>query len=133
MGAHCPPPLPRKIGLRNGPCLACVYQLLGARGKLGEHAKIVCKVLSQLPKCIHNSIDAQLKHGPFHLEHCHFKRKLMKYIILLNHSERFDWLNAITRFDRCTGVRLSRFRRTLGPYKKGAKNCQLCSRSCTIC
>ena len=90
-------------------------------------------VLSQLPKCIHNSIDAQLKHGPFHSEHCHFKRKLMKYIILLNHSERFDWLNAITRFDRCTGVRLSRFRRTLGPYKKGAKNCQLCSRSCSIC
>ena len=85
-------------------------------------------VLFQLPKCIHNSIDAQLKHGPFLLEHCHFKRKLIKYIILLNHSERFDWLNAITRFDRRTGVRLSRFTCTLAPYKKRAKNCrQLCS------
>ena len=29
------------------------------------------------------------------------------YRILLNHSERFDWLNAITRFDRRTGARLS--------------------------
>ena len=90
-------------------------------------ASLASRVLSQLPKCIHNSIDAQPKHGPFLLEHCHFKRKLIKYRILLNHSERFDWLNAITRFDRRTGVRLSRFRCTLAPYKKRAKNCQLCS------
>ena len=51
----------------------------------------------------------------------HFKRKLIKCRILLNHSERFDWLNAITRFDRRTGVRLSRFRCTFTPYKKRAK------------
>ena len=90
-------------------------------------ASLASWVLSQLPKCIHNSIDAQLKHGPFLLEHWHFKRKRMKYRVLLNDSERFDWLNAITRFNRPTGVRLSRFRCTLAPYKKRAKNCQLCS------
>ena len=28
-------------------------------------ASLASQVLSQLPKCIHNSIDAQLKHGPF--------------------------------------------------------------------
>ena len=71
---------------------------------------LASRVLSQLPKCIHNSIDAQLKHGLFLLEHCHFKHKMINYRILLNHSGHFDWLNAITRFDRRTGVRLSRFR-----------------------
>ena len=86
------------------------------------NASLASRVLSQLLKCIHNSIDAQLKRGPFLLEHCHFKRKLIKYRILLNHSEHFDWLNAITRFDRRTGVRLSRFRCTLALYKKRAKN-----------
>ena len=90
-------------------------------------ASLASRVLSQLPKCIHNSIDAQLKHGSFLLEHCHFKHKLTKYRILLNHVERFDWLNAITRFDRRTPVRLSRSRCTLAPYKKRAKNCQICS------
>ena len=92
-------------------------------------ASLASRVLSQLPKCIHNSIDARLKHGPFLLEHCHFfqKRRLIKYRTLLNHSERFDWLNTITRFDRRTGVRISRFRCTLAPYKKSTKNCQLCS------
>ena len=39
-------------------------------------ASLASQVLSQLPKCIHNSIDAQLKHRPFLLEHCHFKHKL---------------------------------------------------------
>ena len=90
-------------------------------------ASLASRVLSQLPKCIHNSIDAQIKYGPFLLEHCHFKRKLIKYRILLNHFERFDLLNAITRFDRRTAVRLSRFRCTLALYEKRAKNCQLCS------
>ena len=71
-------------------------------------ASLASRVLSQLSKCIHNSIDAQLKHGPFLLEHCHFKRELIKYRILLIHSQRFDWLNAIMRFDRRTGVRLSK-------------------------
>ena len=66
-------------------------------------ASSASRVLSQLPKCIHKSIDAQLKYGPFLLEHCRFKRELIKCRILLNHSERFDWLNAITRFDRRTG------------------------------
>ena len=89
-------------------------------------ASVASRVLSQLPKCIRNSIDPQLKHGPFLLEHRHFKRKLIKYGILLNHSERFDWLNAITRFDRRTGVRLLRFRCTLAPNKKRTKNSQLC-------
>ena len=78
-------------------------------------ASLASRVLSQLPKCIQNSIDAQLKHEPFLLEHCHFRRKLLKYGILLNHFKNFDWLNAITRFDRRTGVRLSRFRCTLAP------------------
>ena len=67
-------------------------------------ASLASRVLSQLPKCIHNSIDAQLNHGPFLLEHCHSKRKLIKHRILLKHSERFDWLNAITQFYRRTGV-----------------------------
>ena len=97
-----------------------------ARGE--AKCSLASRVLSQLPKCIHNSIDAQLKHGPFLLEHCHFKRKLIKYRILLNHSEHFDWLNAITQFDRCMGVHLSRFRCMLTPYKKCTKNCQLCSK-----
>ena len=66
-------------------------------------ASLASQVLAQLPKCIHNSIDAQLKHGPFLLENCHSKRKVIKYRILLNHSERFDWLNAITRFGRTHG------------------------------
>ena len=84
-------------------------------------ASLASQVLSQLPKCINSSIDAQLKHGPFLLEHCHIKRKLIKYRILLNHSERFDWLNVIMRFDRRTGVRLSRFRCTHAPYKNARK------------
>ena len=110
---------------------------MDAHGKLGEHersiewyevklrASLASQVLSQLPKCIHNSIDAQLKHRPFLLEHCHFKRKQIKYRILLNHYECSVWLNAITKFDRCTGMHLSRFRWTLAPYKKQVKNCQL--------
>ena len=89
-------------------------------------ASLASRVLSQLPKCIHNSIDAQLKHGQFLLEHCQFKRKLIKYRILLDYSDYFDWLNAITWFDRRMGVRLSRFRCTLVSYKMRAKNCQLC-------
>ena len=59
-------------------------------------ASLASRVLSQLPKCIHNLIDAQLKHGPFLLEHCHFKCIMIKYRIPLNHSDHFDWLNAIT-------------------------------------
>ena len=95
-------------------------------------ASLVSRVLSQFPKCIYNSIDAQLKHGPFLLEHCHFKYKLIKYRILLNHSECFDWLNAITRFDRHTGMHLSRFRCTLMSYKKCTKYCQICSNTVLI-
>ena len=95
--------------------------------KAKPSASLATRVLSQLPKRIHNSIDAQLKHGLFLLEHCHFKRKQIKYRVLLNHSRRFDWLNAITRFDRRTGMRLSRFKCTFAPYKKYAKNYQLCS------
>ena len=93
-------------------------------------ASLASRVLSQLPKCIHNSIDAQLKHGAFLLEHCYFKCKLIKYGILLNHFECFDWLSAITRFDRRMGVHLLRFRCMFAQYKKGAKNCQLCSKPC---
>ena len=33
-------------------------------------ASLASRVLPQLPKCIHNSIDAQLTHGSFLLEHC---------------------------------------------------------------
>ena len=29
------------ILLRNGPCLACVYRVMDARGKLGEHERNV--------------------------------------------------------------------------------------------
>ena len=76
-------------------------------------ASLASRVLSQLTKCIHNSIDAQLKHEPFLLEHCHCKRNPIKYRILLNHSERFDWLNAITRFDIRKSVRLSRFTKSM--------------------
>ena len=47
-------------------------------------ASLASRVFSQLPKYIHNSIDAQLKHGPFLLEHCHLKCKLIKYRIVLN-------------------------------------------------
>ena len=62
------------ITLRIGSCLACVYRLMDARGKLGEHegsvrvargeATLALQVPSKLPKRIHNSIDAQLKHEP---------------------------------------------------------------------
>ena len=52
--------------------LACVYRVMDARRKFGEHKKCVRVargaaaslafwVLSKLPKCIHNSIYAQLK------------------------------------------------------------------------
>ena len=85
--------------------------------KAKPSASLASRVLSQLPKCIHDSIDAELKNRPFLLEHGHFKHQLLKYRILLNHSEHFDWLNAIMQFDRCTGVHLSRFRCTLTPCK----------------
>ena len=29
------------FNLRNGPCLACVYRVMDARGKLGEHERSV--------------------------------------------------------------------------------------------
>ena len=32
---------------------------------------LASRVLSLLLKCIHNSTDAKLNHGPFLLEHCH--------------------------------------------------------------
>ena len=101
------------------------------------NASLAFRVLSQLPKCIHNSIGAQLNHGPFLLELCPLlvysvfvrknTRKLIKYKVLHNLSERLYWLNVITRFNRRTGVRLSRLSCTLIPYKKRAKNWQLCS------
>ena len=88
---------------------------------------LASRVLSQLPKCILNSIDAQLNHGPFLLEHCHCHfiqflvirstRKLTKYKILQNRSEGFYLLNASTRFDRCMGVRLSSARHTKSARK----------------
>ena len=60
-----------------------ILEFLSLRGtttgeKLGESASLTFRVLSQLPKCIHNSIDAQLKHGLFLLEnyHCHFTQYL---------------------------------------------------------
>ena len=81
----------------------------------------------------HNLINAKLKHGPFRLEHCHChfiqnktcKCKLIKYRILLNHSECVYWLNASTQFNRCMGVHLSRFSCMFALCKKHAKNYQL--------
>ena len=35
-------------------------------------ALLASGVFSQLPTCIHNSTDAQLKHEPFLLEHCQY-------------------------------------------------------------
>ena len=78
----------RKVGI------AREKRLSGTR-RIKPSTSLASRVLSQFPKCIHNSIDAQLNHGPFLLEHSHFKCKLTKYRILLNHSERFDWLNAL--------------------------------------
>ena len=59
------------VNLRICSCLACVYRVMDARGKFGEHEKCVREaqpratiafwVLSKLPACIHNSIYAQLK------------------------------------------------------------------------
>ena len=82
-------------------------------------ASLASRVLSKLPKCIHDSIDAQPNHGPFRSEHyhCHFvqyvffknTRELIKYKIFLNSSECFYWLNTSTRFNRRTGVGLSKF------------------------
>ena len=83
-------------------------------------ASLASQVFVQLPKCVHNSIDAQLKHGAFLLAYCHchafsiyknITRNLLKYRILLN------------RFKRRTGgggMGLSRFRFPLVPYKKRA-------------
>ena len=34
-------------------------------------AFLTSRMFSKLAKCSHNSIDAQLKHGPFLLEYCH--------------------------------------------------------------
>ena len=34
-------------------------------------ASLASRVLFQLPKCIHNSVDAQPNHGTFLLENCH--------------------------------------------------------------
>ena len=60
--------------LRICSCLACVYRVMNARGKFGEHercirvargdtpsATLASWVLSKLPESIHNSIYAQLK------------------------------------------------------------------------
>ena len=120
----------------------CTWEAGRAREKrlsgMGESRALAClasPVLSQLPKCIHNSIDTQLKHGPFlrtlpqplYSVFIENTLKLIKCRIFLNRSERFHWLNARARFNRRTGVRLLRFRCTLAPCKKGAKICQLCS------
>ena len=75
--------------LRNGLCFSVrqsSYQLCMTREvgralvreafewhETSPSASLTSRVLSQLPKCIHNSIDAQLNHGPFLLEHCHFQ------------------------------------------------------------
>ena len=93
-------------------------------------------VLSQLPKYIQKSTTAQLKHGPFLLQHCqcHFTQylqennthKLIEQRIILNRSERFYLLNISTRFNRRLGVRLWRFRCRLAVYKKRTKYWQLC-------
>ena len=98
-------------------------------------ASLVSQVLFQLLNCIHKLIDAQLNHGPFLLEHCHYHfiqylkekntYKLIKYEILLNCSGHFSWLNASD--NRCTGTCVSRFRCTLAPYEKCAKIFQLFS------
>jgi len=47
--------------LRIGSCLAFVYRVMDARGKFGEHERsaLAARMLSKLPKCIHNSIDVQ--------------------------------------------------------------------------
>ena len=37
-------------------------------------AFLASRVLSLLPMCIHNSINAQLKNGPFRLKHCYCLR-----------------------------------------------------------
>ena len=55
---------------------------MDARGKFGEHtgyvrvarsrqsrASLASRVFSKVPKCIHNSIDAQQKHEPTRLLH----------------------------------------------------------------
>ena len=63
----------RKNNWKIGPCLACVYRVMDAREKFVEHKRSVrvsrgaaesnSSFLStlQIPKCIHNSIYAQLK------------------------------------------------------------------------
>ena len=47
------------------------YQLCWHEAR--PNASLASRMLSQLPKCIHNSIDAQLKHGPFRLEHWYWR------------------------------------------------------------
>ena len=49
------------------------------------------------------------------------------FLLPENPFGRFHWLNARTRYNRRTGVRLLKCRCTLASYKKRAKNCQLCS------
>ena len=99
-------------------------------------------VLSQLPKYIQKSTTAQLKHGPFLLQHCqcHLTQylqennthKLIEQRIISNRSERFYLLNISTRFNRRLGVRLWRFRCRLAVYKKRTKYWQLCP-NCYSC
>ena len=72
----------------------CTQEVGRAREKRLS-ASLASRVLPQLPKCIHSWVDAQLKHVPFLLEHCHKNtRKVINCRILLNRSERFHWLNA---------------------------------------
>ena len=130
------------VYLRNGPCFARIYRVMDARGKLGEHERSIwvargeaenfpsfsstlptSQVHPLLGRCTAKSCTIYFRTLPLHFSSLYTKtsRKLIKYRILLNHSERFDWLNAITRFDKHTGVHLSRFRCTLGLCKKRAK------------
>ena len=99
-----------RSGSRNfgqgGPELAILAKGVG-EGR-GENCQL-CSKVSQLPKCIHNSIDAQRNRActvsfrtlplPLYLVFIRKDtRKLIKYKILLNPSEHFYWLNASTWF-----------------------------------
>ena len=60
----------------HGPRLACIYRVMDACGKFGgardkPNVYLAFQMLSQLPKCIHNSTD-EASRKKWSIEYCHF-------------------------------------------------------------
>ena len=110
----------------------CIDQVYGRTRKMGEHeeafkwhgtkpsASLASRVISQFPKCIHNSIEGQLKSWPIFFR----TSPLPLYSVFIKNTRKLLFL-FVFMCTCCNLTDLSRFRCTLAPYKKRAKNCQL--------